>query len=177
MKEKMQIPIQYSPLTSVQPAFQTSENITYGWCPVSKVIGNNFVRYQNAGMAFGACPSQFIDTVDTDISCIPAEYHYDSVEAVSLGQGGGPNLGGLQAPGGEVPNPFFNFSESAMGNSGQKQILASTVGRDSSVSFGENISYANLKRDPVMYRNTLPMRGWFRRHGSYLSQASTNENF
>ena len=68
-----QVPAKVTPFSTIEPAFAKPANqphIVQGWCPVSKLIGETGFRKQSAGLAWGECPSEYINVRDADMGCM-----------------------------------------------------------------------------------------------------------
>jgi len=68
----MQIPIVDTPLSRIQQSYMAplNDNIVNGWCPISKLQGPAESRRPGLGVAWGPCPSQYVDTRDASLSCM-----------------------------------------------------------------------------------------------------------
>jgi hypothetical protein len=68
----MQVPVQESPLGSIQQAYLTlpGDPLIQGWCPNSKLVGAPDYRRQGAGQSWGTCESRFVNTRDTNLNCV-----------------------------------------------------------------------------------------------------------
>ncbi len=122
----MQAPVSGTPFGPIQQAYVVSpgDDLIQGWCPLSKIQGPVDSRHQSAGIAWGTCPSKFINTRDVNLNCafeqnlagISIGHSSDVGARVSM-QMVSPSSGAKLGPANMMTLPR-NFGESGLLNNG-----------------------------------------------------------